>query len=411
MSDQRLTNALPEHLYVHVPICHSKCAYCDFYSLPAREVTLDAGAIVSALVSQAEAWIARGLPVRPLRSLYIGGGTPSMLGDSLPWLVRRCVELFGLHQGAEVTIEANPDSLVPGLAVALVQSGVTRISLGVQSLDDAELAMLGRAHSAASARAAAADVVAAGADLSIDLMCGLPGQSMATWRRTLKGAALLGPVHVSVYPLSLEEGTPLAGSVARGELSEPDPDLAAEMMLLAGELLGGVGFVRYEIANYAQPGHESVHNTAYWTGRGYLGVGPGAHGMFDGSTAAALGLGSGVHRILGELTTTPPQDSPTPPGRVRYAVPASLEEGLVAMPALEVELLSDAEAAREDAMLGLRTARGIDVALARRARVLDVLSGLEVEGLVMRTDDGWCTTSRGWLLGNEVFGRIWLGDS
>jgi oxygen-independent coproporphyrinogen-3 oxidase len=381
---------LPRHLYVHVPLCHAKCAYCDFYSLTPGALGLTAVEVVSRLVDQARAWTERDAESMPLETLYVGGGTPSALGGALPTLVREVLGLFGRVPGAEVTIEANPESFSVALARALAEAGVTRVSLGVQSLDDAELHALGRIHSADEALAAAAAVADAGLELALDLMCGLPGQSGASWEATLASALGTGAAHVSVYPLSVETGTPLASQVDAGAVALPDADATADMMLAAAELLAAAGLCRYEVANYARPGHESRHNTAYWTGREYLGAGPSAHGMLARATAAAVGINVADGAA-----------------RIRYAVPDMTEGGLEARPALEIEVLDAGEAAREDAMLGLRRTEGISDALATRAGVRGALESLSVDGLIEHAGGRWRTTERGWLLGNEVFGRVW----
>jgi len=383
---------LPEHLYVHVPVCRAKCAYCDFFSVPYEWCAYSEVELARALAHQAQAWTTRGVPAVPLRSLYVGGGTPTMLGVALADLCAMVVSTFGLAECAEVTVEANPESIDDGLVRLLVEEGrLTRLSLGAQSFNDDELAMLGRPHDAARTRAAAASVIARGVDLSVDLMCGLPGQTLGSWESSLHAAVATGAGHVSVYPLSLEPGTPLERRVERGEFPAPDPDRAAEMMERASELLGAEGFARYEVANYARTGKESVHNTAYWTGRPYLGIGPGAHGMLDATVARALGM-PGIGSVA---------------ARVRYAVASSLESGLESVPELEIETLTGAEALREDAMLGLRRAEGITVALAEQACVTEALWELDILGLVERAGMRWRTTERGWLLGNEVFGRVW----
>ena len=384
---------LPRHLYVHVPLCRSKCTYCDFFSLTPGKLRVDPDALVDALVNQARAWSERGLAADGTDTVYIGGGTPTMLGDALATLVSALCVWAETELDAEITVEANPDSVSPELLELLAMAGVTRVSLGVQSFDDAELALLGRAHDAAQAARAASWVRAAGLELSVDLMCGLPGQREVTWRSTLGSVIDSGADHVSVYPLTLEPGTELEASVSAGLLPEPDPDGAADMLLEAASVLGEAGLVRYEVANYARPGHESRHNSAYWTGAPYLGVGPGAHGMLDAMAARAAGF------VVGDDVA-----------RVRYAVAPSVATGLAIMPAIEVETLDAAQAFREDAMLGLRRARGIDDGLAERAGVVAVLRSLADEGLVFYTDGRWMVTDRGWLLGNVVFGRVWAGE-
>ncbi len=385
--------ALPEHLYVHVPLCRSKCAYCDFYSITERDLPLPLDDLASALLTQSLSWFERGLASRQLDTLYIGGGTPTMLGPALAGLVDGLRGRLGFGPGAEVTVEANPDSLDDALVALLAEAGVTRVSLGVQSFHDDVLRTLGRAHDATRAIAAARTVREWGLALSVDLMCGIPGQSMGSWIAGVEHAIGTGAEHISVYPLSLESGTPMAAEVLLGRLAEPDPDAAAEMMIVGGEILAREGFERYEVANYAKPGSESRHNTAYWTGKEYLGVGPGAHGMLSAGTARAAGM------IV-------PQDA----ARVRYAIACEMESGLQPVPRVDVEMLSAEEAAREDVMLGLRLTRGVDAALVARAGVAGVLERLSATGLVERAESRWRLTEGGWLLGNEVFGDVWAGE-
>jgi oxygen-independent coproporphyrinogen-3 oxidase len=382
-------------VYVHVPVCRSKCAYCDFFSLPEGAEGTSTEEVALRLLKQAEGWLRRGVSSQPLKTLYVGGGTPTMLGGALPFLVAGIVRAFGLRPGAEVTIEANPDSLDATLVGMLAEAGVTRVSLGVQSCADDELAGLGRPHDVSQALRAAQAVLEAGLELSVDLMCGIPGQTLESWNGSVDTVIALGCAHVSVYPLSLELGTPLAASVARGELAVPDEDAVAVMIEAASVALTKAGLLRYEIANFARPGHESVHNTAYWTGAEYLGVGPGAHGLLAGSSARAVGL-------IGASNYAQ---------RVRYAVEADIGEGLEAVPPVELEFLSAAEALREDCMLGLRRVAGIAEELAERAGVTAVLAGCVEAGLVERSAGVWRLSERGLLLGNEVFGRVWTHDS
>jgi oxygen-independent coproporphyrinogen-3 oxidase len=388
---------LPPHVYLHLPFCRAKCSYCDFCSVavPAED-TIDA--VLRGIEAQVATWGAFELPGE-VETLYVGGGTPSLIGERLVQVIETIASTMPLRAAAEITVEANPDSLSASLVEALGAAGVTRISVGIQSLSAAELRLLGRVHSVDQALAACELVTDAGLDLSIDLMCGLPGQDITSWTATLEGAMRMGANHISVYPLALEPGTPLALAVENGLVTAPDPDLAADMMLSAEEYLGGQGLPRYEVSNYARPGHESRHNTAYWTGASYAGIGPAAHGMLDAVTARRVGL-------LGEEIVSDV-------ARVRYANPASIEEYL-ANEAPQVEMLDEAQAAREDIMLGLRLTRGVDARQARAAGVERVLEQLAAQGLVeVHAHAGvqrWRTTQRGWLLGNEVFGRVWAGD-
>ena len=241
----------------------------------------------------------------------------------------------------EFTCEANPESLTAELAAALAKVGVTRVSLGVQTLDNAELTAIGRIHDADRALSAIATVKNAGLDVSCDLMCGLPGQTAASWKRTLDGVLAAAPHHVSVYPLTLEEGTPLYRMACRDESLEPDEDFQAACMDVARELLGAAGYHPYEVASYALDGHECAHNIAYWTGRGYLGLGRSAAGMLDAADFDRLaGLFPGV-------------SSRGDAYRVRLV---QRDDDATAF---EAEHLSQRQAAAEDLMLACRMTRGV----------------------------------------------------
>ncbi len=338
----------------------------------------------------------------PLTTVYLGGGTPTVLGERLLDVLEATRRHFGWTADAEVTAEANPESLDHAGARRLAEAGVTRVSLGVQSLDDEVSRVLGRPHDGAQALEACAAARDARLALALDLICGVPGQTADSWRRTLEAALGVGPAHVSVYPLTLEEGTPLAAEVSRGAIAEPDPDAAAAMMLEAAELLPWAGLLRYEVANYAATGHESRHNTAYWTGRSYLAVGLGGHGMLSAAQARTAGL-------VG--------DEVAEDARVRYANQTPPSEEPSASPAAAAalcEVLTAAEAKREDVMLGLRMTRGVTDAAVEAAGLAAALEPLVAEGLLERTGTGlasrWRTTERGWLLGNVVFEAAWTGD-
>jgi oxygen-independent coproporphyrinogen-3 oxidase len=383
--------ALPRHLYVHVPLCRSKCAYCDFYS----EVDTGApehAAIVGHTVELLRGWLTPQVRWSPLETLYIGGGTPTVLGPHLVALVRALTDVIPLASDAEVTIEANPESFPPKLAAALAAEGVTRASVGVQSLDDDALVRLGRCHDSAAARSAIRAAADAGLAVSADLICGIPGVSAEAWERSLRGVVEAGATHVSVYPLTVEPNTPLARAIAAGEASMPDEDATVDSMNAAARILGSLGFGRYEVANYAMPGRRSRHNIAYWTGKPYMAVGGGAHGMVDGEQAHALGLAPGDR---------------TDVGRVRFAYASHLLPGDQLQPLSSIETMTVAEAAREDAMLGMRMTDGISDALVEGANVIGALESLVTDGLVEHTDGRWRPTERGWLFGNEVFSRIW----
>jgi oxygen-independent coproporphyrinogen-3 oxidase len=385
---------LPEHFYFHVPFCRSKCSYCDFASYAGCDPN-DVFAVFAGMEAEVHRWSSTSLP-GVVATVYVGGGTPSLHAAPVGRLLENVRDELAVRDDAEITVEANPDSLSQAALEALLDGGANRISVGVQAFDDGVLRLLGRPHDSRQARAALALVGAAGVEFSVDLICGVPGQSMASWAESLEQALDAGASHLSIYPLSIEEGTPLAAAISGGLVAEPDPDVAAEMMLLAQARLALSGIERYEVANYATPGHESIHNSAYWTGKAYVGTGPGAHGMLEPGTARTVGLYFGA-------------DAGADVARVRYANPDSIDRWLTGAPA-EIELLSASEAAREDVMLGLRLVRGVRAAQVSAAGLDSVLGSLSDDGLTELVDERWRTTERGWLLGNVVFGRVWAGE-
>lgn len=334
-------------LYVHVPFCAQKCRYCDFDSRSFAPCDLSAAldAYFEQLYARLDAFGKAGALDR-IRTVYVGGGTPSLAGERLVELARR---IRAWCAPVEFTCEANPESLTAELAAALAKVGVTRVSLGVQTLDSTELTAIGRIHDADRALAAIATVKDAGLDVSCDLMCGLPGQTAASWKRTLEGVLAAAPHHVSVYPLTLEEGTPLYRMACRDESLEPDEDFQASCMDVARGRLGAAGYHPYEVASYALDGHECAHNIAYWIGQGYLGLGRSAAGMLDAEDFDRLaGLFPGV-------------SSRGDAHRVR------LVQRDDAATAFEAEYLSQREAAAEDLMLACRMTRGVGPDLLVRA--------------------------------------------
>ena len=270
----------PAHLYVHVPFCARRCLYCDFAIAVRREVPADEfiGSIereLSLRFPPVEEW--------KLDTLYFGGGTPSRLGvDGM----RRLVEVISRHAslkpGAEVTIEANPDDIIDFDAAALRDTGVNRVSLGVQTFDDAVLKWMHRVHDS-DAIPKSIDVLRRGGfeDISLDLIFSLPESLPRDWRRDLERAVSFHPTHVSLYGLTIEADAPLGKQVARGEVSEAPEERYEADFLLAHEVLAAGGFHHYEVSNFAKPGHRARHNSSYWRGVPYAGIGPGAH-EFDG---------------------------------------------------------------------------------------------------------------------------------
>jgi oxygen-independent coproporphyrinogen-3 oxidase len=283
----------PHHLYVHVPFCRLVCAYCDFVTVGGRAD--DIPRYTDALVAEIGIRPAPGV----LRTIYFGGGTPSMLtGTQVERVLRAATERWQRAAVEEVTVEANPSEReIPDWS-GLRHAGVTRISLGLQSLRDAELDALARGHTAREGREAFGAARAAGFDnVSVDLIYGIPGQSLEDWREGLELAVALGPEHLSCYALQLAldpdewAAPPRPGALRWRNRMVPrqDESLAADQYRLAEELLGRAGYRHYELSSWARPGRESRHNRAYWARRGYTGVGAGAH-SYDGSTERSWNL-------------------------------------------------------------------------------------------------------------------------
>jgi oxygen-independent coproporphyrinogen-3 oxidase len=272
------------HVYVHVPFCARRCAYCDFAIAVRAHVPVDE--YVDAL--ERELTVRLGAAPAPdarpaIDTLYFGGGTPSRLGGAG---VARAVDLLGRwfawDGAAEVTLEVNPDDVTPDAARAWRAAGVTRASLGSQTFDPAALAWMRRGHSAEQVERAAADLRAAGVDdLSLDLIFALPDAVTRDWAADVGRALALAPTHLSLYGLTVEAGTPLGRWAARGDVREADEDRYADEFTAAHSLLTAAGYEHYEVSNFARPGRRARHNSAYWRGVPYLGLGPSAHG-FDG---------------------------------------------------------------------------------------------------------------------------------
>lgn len=366
-------------LYVHIPFCVRKCAYCDFYSLPDQDHLVDA--YIDALLLEAEAH--SGLA---FRTVYLGGGTPSLLGvEGLRRVVSGLRRAVDLSDVVEATIEVNPESAAPELLQAAVDIGINRVSVGVQSLSDGELNRVGRIHTASQAVEAVGIARRIGfGSVSSDVMVGLPGQEWGTLRPTLETLMELGVDHISLYCLSLEDGTPLA---ANPPDDLPSDDTQAELFEQASALLGDWGFCHYEISNFALPGHECRHNLNYWRGGEYLGLGAVASSHLKG------------RRFRNSADLEAYIQDPT---------------GLVE----EVEELNGRDKAAEEAMLRLRLLlEGLPVdELARRfgrANVEDLVCRLDVmvaEGLLTFDGSAYRLASSRVLTSNPIFAGV-LGDT
>lgn len=376
-------------LYLHVPFCRSRCTYCDFVTWTGREAALLPW--VDRARREIE-WWGRITGRDTVPTVFLGGGTPSLLpGFALAQLLDTIRASFRLDPGAEISLEANPGSVTPDLAAAWATAGVTRVSLGAQTFDDARLRLLGRLHGAAGVQTAVRTLRNAGLhNLSIDLIYGLPGQDVPAWQRDVDAALALETPHVSAYGLTVEKGTPLARQVERG-LEVPDGDTLATMYELADDRFTAAGLANYEISNWARPGSECRHNLVYWENRPFLGIGPGAWSCWDGTRFGGV---PDLDQWLEAELPYPPPVLPLP----------GLHEADDAGPAM---------AARETAMLQLRLAGGLDLAAFRRHHgdmvtdeIARTLGEFAPYGLLDRQGDVVRLTRKGRLLSNEVFSRI-----
>ena len=372
-------------LYVHVPFCVKKCNYCAFVSNTPRENEL--AEYPDLLLQEVRL---RASAVEPVASIYFGGGTPSLLQPyQLARLLEGIAATVEIRSDAEITLEANPGTVDLISLKAFLDAGINRISLGVQSFDDHFLDCLGRIHTAAGSRRAFDEVRAARfGNVSLDLIHSLPGQSLDQWRTELRHAVALSPEHISIYGLTVEDGTPFAHRYPVDSPDLADDDLSADMFELADELLTAAGFEHYEIANYARPGCRARHNSGYWQRDGYLGLGVAAHSF--------LREGYGV----------------------RFCNPGTVMEyrqGVVSgqLARVDTEYLTLDAAMAEYMFLGLRMADGVDLHAFERefgrspeTRYGSAIADLVRLGLLTRKGSTLLLTLRGMLLSNQVFARF-----
>jgi oxygen-independent coproporphyrinogen-3 oxidase len=388
-------------LYIHIPFCRSKCSYCDFNSYAGLESLIEP--YVGALLAEMTLW-REATQHTNVATAYLGGGTPSLLPlTQVERIMTALRQRFRLVDDAEVSFEANPGTVDCPYLQALRSLGVNRLSLGVQSFHADELATLGRIHTAAEAHDAYNTARRAGFDnVNLDLIYGLPRQTMATWQDTLREAIALRPDHLSLYALTLEEGTPLADDVARGRLPLPDADLAADMYLWAEDALAAAGYQHYEISNWALPGRQCRHNLAYWLNEPYLGLGAGAHSCFDGFRFANV---KDPHRYIPLVGESAQGD-----GRAAEEL-APFLAGLRHI--ASAEQITAARAMAETVVLGLRLVDGLPLKEFRRRFGQELISvygsqvqELEALGLLEQADGCLRLTANARLLGNEAFQRF-----
>ena len=369
-------------IYIHIPFCRSKCDYCDFYSLAGREDRMDSYQKALLAHIKETAPLAHDIPVD---SIYIGGGTPSYYGAKrLKELLGAVHKLYKVEKDAEVTVECNPDSVDPKSLKILRKAGVNRLSLGMQSANACELERIHRIHTPQQVDEAATAARKAGfTNLSLDLIYGLPGQTMDSWKATVEHALSLIPQHLSCYGLKVEAGTPLAARVAEGEVL-PDDDQQADLYLWTVGRLERAGYPQYEISNFAKPGFASRHNLRYWLTRPYIGFGPGAHSDFGGRRYSFVrDLDAYIQGVLqgGDIID-------------------------------ESEIIPQRERCGEYLMLRLRTVRGIAEQEYRSTYFMDFaplqarLEEFQAQGWAEETDGRWHFTPKGFLVSNQLIGDL-----
>lgn len=371
-------------LYLHIPFCIQKCSYCSFFSVPLSDDAIEryCGHLCAELkLASNEAGSTR------LESIYFGGGTPSLLKPlQLAMIMDTIHECFTVSESAEITLEANPGTMNLQRFKEFRSCGVNRISLGVQSFDDRMLQMLGRIHTVAQAREGVSAARAAGfVNLGIDLIYALPGQTLDNWYCELEQALDISTEHLSVYGLTLEEGTPFFSRYGDDVDDIPDDELSAQMFELTHELLTRRGFEHYEIANYARPGYRSQHNSGYWKRDGYLGVGAGAHSFMKERDGLRFSNVADLEAYM-----------------------SALDKG--ELPRRERHELSRADAMAEFIFLGLRLSDGVkfrefsdEFGITLQEKYATEIARCVSLGLLEQTSTGVCLSPRGMLLSNQVF--------
>jgi oxygen-independent coproporphyrinogen-3 oxidase len=356
-----------EHLYIHIPFCPNICPYCAFYKESAGLERVET--FLEALLLEVKLWAPQ---LRP-RTIFLGGGTPSALSIAqFKKLLKGLHEHLDLTQIEEWTIEMNPATVALEKAILLREAGINRVSMGVQSWDDAVLKTLGRTHNASKAAESFHLLRQAGFDnLSIDLIFGVPGQSLESWQRSLERSLQLAPEHLSAYGLTYEEDTNFFLKLGRGEMA-PNESLEVDQFELAASILGAAGYKQYEVSNYARAGRESQHNMAYWIGSDYLGLGPSAF-----STVRS--------RRWRNIRETGLYSASTLAGKTAIDFEEEVSEAL---------------RRREKAAFGIRTHYGLPLCDAIPWQ--EELSHFRHHGLVEQTQDRWLLTPKGRLLADSV---------
>ena len=366
-------------LYIHIPFCLRKCRYCDFLS--AARPREEQERYVRALIREIQAQ--RDCPAgTPADTVFFGGGTPSILsGEQIGRIMEALREKFAILPDAEISLEMNPGTADAGKILEFKKAGINRLSMGVQSMHDEELRLLGRIHTVREAKEAFDAARAAGFDnINIDLMSALPGQSFESWEESLRLAAEWKPEHISAYSLIIEPGTPFCDLYEAGKLASlPDEETDRKMYHYTREFLARHGYARYEISNYALPGRECRHNSGYWTGHPYLGLGAGAASYVNGTRFSNIADINSYTEALSRPVRT------------------------------DIRTLTQEEKMEEFMFLGLRMTTGVSAAVFqdRFGRTLEEVYGSLIrrhiaQGLLEETEEGFCLTEKGTDVSNYV---------
>lgn len=377
---------IPFALYVHLPFCRSRCAYCDFNTYLYSAAL--APAYIEALLKEARLQAAcLTLQGYQPRTLYIGGGTPSVLPlRLLARLLEEIQQIFSPAGGSEITLEANPKTLSSSKLKLIKELGVNRLSLGVQSFDDSLLAMLKRAHSAREARETYGLARRYGFEnINLDFIFGLPGQNLSTWKKTIEEAVKLAPAHLSIYGLTVVPQTPLKKSLDKGEIQLPSGEEESRMFFLAHDFLESKGWGHYEISNYALDGYQSQHNWFYWRHQEYLGLGAGAYSYLSGRRFANTRRPRDYIRLMEE------RDSAQ----------------------VFSEVIDHKKALAENLMLALRTAKGLNLKnfgerfnFQPEVPWASILKELQGEGWLKKVNKTITLTPSGLWAADEITARL-----
>ena len=375
---------MPDYLYIHIPFCIKKCLYCDFFSVPynAKTAVNYTDALCKELSLKKDF-------AQSLKAIYIGGGTPSLLPDECFTKLFQCLRNnYHFSTDIEITVEANPGTISESKMQTMLDAGANRFSIGVQSFQDDELKFLGRIHNSGDATKTIETLIKHGIEnFSIDLMYGIPGQTMDSWKASLRNAVELSPTHISTYELTLEENTPLYAIIKSDTIAMPNEDLILEMYDHTIDYLAGHGYKHYEISNFALPGFKCSHNLNYWNRGEYIGAGAGAHSFVNGVRAINI---ADVNKYID-----------------------SLNIGII--PETESFMITPAESLKEIIFLGLRKTEGINAkdnpssTIADREalkKLIDASGEMICEGYLELNEDYLRLTRKGIVISNTIIVKL-----